>query len=88
MIIVIILGFYFKVSKMEWLAIVIVIGFVFSMEIINSAIEKLADFISPDYHEMIKKVKDLAAAAVLISATTSIAVALIVFSAKIIEACH
>jgi len=62
-----------------------VVGFVFSMEIINSAIEQLADFVSPDYHEAIKKVKDLSAAAVLISALVSVIIACIIFIPKIIE---
>lgn len=85
MILIIIAGFFFEISKTEWLAIIIVIGFVFSMEIINSAIEQLADFASSDYHETIKKVKDLSAAAVLISALVSVIIGCIIFIPKIIE---
>jgi len=85
MIFAIIAGFVLKIDTNEWLVIVIVIGLVFSMEIINSAIEQLADFVSPNYHEMIKKVKDLSAAAVLISALVSVIVAFIIFIPKIIE---
>ncbi len=84
MIITIIAGFAFSISSSEWLIIIMTIGFVFSMEIINSAIEYLANFISPDYHKMIKKVKDLSAAAVLISALVSIIVAFIIFIPRII----
>lgn len=83
----IILGFVLNVSSMEWLVIVLVIGFVFSVEIINSAIETIADFISPDYHEIIKKVKDLSAAAVLIIALASVIVAFIIFIPKILKLC-
>jgi diacylglycerol kinase len=85
MILVIIASFVLKINKNEWLSIIIVIGFVFSMEIINSAIEQLADFVSPNYQEIIKKVKDLSAAAVLISALVSVIVAFIIFIPKIIE---
>ena len=81
----IILGIILKISNIEWIAIVIVIGFVFSIEIINSAIEYLADFVSPDYNEIIKIVKDLSAAAVLISSIVSLIVGIIIFIPKIIE---
>ena len=83
----IILGFILNVSSMEWLVIVLVIGLVISFEIINSAIEYLADFVSPDYHEIIKKVKDLSAAAVLVSAFVSLVVAFIIFIPKILKLC-
>ncbi len=83
----IILGFVLDISPIEWLAVVLVIGFVFSIEIINSAIEYLADFISPDYHEIIEKVKDLSAAAVLISALISLIAASIIFIPKIFKLC-
>ena len=87
MIVAIILGIILKISNLEWIAIVMVIGFVFSIEIINSAIENLADFVSPNYNEIIKKVKDLSAASVLISALVSLIVGIIIFIPKIIELC-
>ena len=76
---VVIAGFVFNISNTEWVAIVFAIGFVLAMEAINSAIEGLADFVSPEKHEMIKKVKDLSAAGVLISALTALIIGLIVF---------
>lgn len=75
-------GFYFNISAMEWLGVVLSIGFVISMEIINSTIENICDFISPEKHKLIKKIKDLAAAAVLISALTSIVIAAVIFIPK------
>ena len=84
MIFAIILGFVFEISNMEWIAIVIVTALVFSIEIINSAIEKLADFASPNYNDAIKKIKDLSAAAVLVSAIVSVVVAFIIFAPKIL----
>jgi len=82
---VVIAGFVFKISKFDWIAVIFVIGFVFSIEIINSVIEKIADYISPDIHEKIKKIKDLSAAGVLISTTTALIIGLIVFIPKIID---
>ena len=81
-------GFILKISAIEWIAVVFAIGFVITIEIINSSFEKLADFVSPDKHEMIKKVKDLAAAGVLISAITALIIGLIVFLPGIIELCR
>jgi len=78
-ILVILLGLYFNISGSEWIAIIFAIGFVMSMEIINSSIENIADFISPEKHESIKKIKDLSAAAVLVSAIASAIVGLIIF---------
>ena len=80
-------GFLLKISATEWLAIVLAIGLVISLEIVNSAIENIADFISPEKHDVIKKIKDLSAAAVLVSALTALAIGLIVFLPKIITLC-
>lgn len=74
-----ILGFVLKISTTEWLFILFAIGLVFMMETVNTAIENLCDFVSPEKQEMIKKVKDLSAAAVLISAFTAAIIGLLVF---------
>jgi len=49
-IVVIILGFILSISPYEWIALVFAIGFVITMEIVNSAIENICDFISPEKH--------------------------------------
>ncbi|WP_166333744.1 diacylglycerol kinase [Sphingobacterium chungjuense] len=79
---VIILGYILKIATLEWVAISLSIGLVISMECLNSAVEYLADFVSPEKNEQIKKVKDAAAAAVLISALASIGVGLLIFAPK------
>lgn len=81
------LGFLLDISLSEWIAIIFAIGFVFAMEILNSAIENLADFVTTEKHEAIKKVKDLAASAVLISAICALIVGLIIFIPKILKLC-
>jgi diacylglycerol kinase len=80
---VIVLGFYLNISTPEWIAVLFAIGFVFAMEMTNSAIENLCDFASPEKHETIKKVKDLAAGAVLLSAVSALIIGLIIFIPKI-----
>jgi diacylglycerol kinase len=81
------LGIWFRISISEWIAIIFAIGFVFAMEILNSAIENLADFVTTEKHEAIKKVKDLAASAVLISAICALIVGAIIFIPKILKLC-
>jgi diacylglycerol kinase len=77
-------GFVFKISTVEWIIVVFCIGLVIALELINSAIENIADFVSPEKHETIKKIKDLAAGAVLVSAIASAIIGLILFLPKII----
>jgi diacylglycerol kinase len=82
---VLIFGFLLKISAYEWIAVCFAIGLVITSEIINSAIENLADYVSPDKNETIKKVKDLSAAAVLFSSIIAVFVGIIVFLPKIID---
>ncbi len=78
-VIAIIAAILFKLNTFEWIAIIFSIGLVITVEIINTVIENVADFIAPGKNEKIKKIKDLSAAAVLISSIT----ALIIFLPKI-----
>jgi len=75
-------GFYFDISVYEWLAIVLIIALVLTLEIVNSAIEKLADVVSPEKNEQIKVIKDMSAAAVLLAAMVSLVVAALIFIPK------
>lgn len=81
---VVVAGFVFHISPLEWVAVVFAIGMVFGGEIFNSAIEDLADVVCLERDERIKKVKDLSAAAVLVSAFTALAIGLIIFIPKIV----
>ncbi len=81
--IVIACGFIFHISTVEWIIICFAIGLVISMEIINSAIENLSDFVSPEHHKLIKKVKDLSAAAVLVCTISSVVIGILIFLPKI-----
>ena len=55
-----------------------------SMEAINTALEYLTDLVSPEYHPLAGKVKDVAAAAVLVAALGAATVGLIVFGPKLL----
>jgi len=86
-VVAVILGFVLKISLGEWIALVIVMGLVFICELFNTSLEALADFVSPGKHPQIKKVKDLAAAAVFISALSALITGIIIFIPKIINLC-
>ena len=78
------LGWFLKLSATEWVLISLVIGSVFIAELFNSALENLADFISPDKQEKIKKAKDLSAGAVLVSAMVAVVTASVIYLPKIL----
>lgn len=82
---VIVAGVLLKLSILEWVAVAFAVGLVFNGEIFNSAIEDLADVVCPERDERIKKVKDLAAATVLVNALTAAVIGLLVFVPKIIH---
>ncbi len=84
-VILIISGFLFHITKTEWLFQVLVIGLVLSIEGLNTAVEKLCDFIHSDYHKHIGFIKDIAAGAVTFSALTAVVVVLIIYSPYIYE---
>ena len=76
---VILFGVWLAISKFEWLLIVLCIGFVFTSEIFNTAIEHLGDAISEEQNELIGKAKDLAAAGVLFSTFVAVFIGLVIF---------
>ena len=78
-ILVTIAGFYFNISKTEWLFQTMAIGLVLSIEGLNTAVEKIADFIHPNFHDKIGFIKDIAAGAVFFAALVAIAVGLIIY---------
>ena len=83
-ILITIAGFIFNISHEEWLIQTLAIGLILSIEGLNTAAEKIADFIHPDYHERIGFIKDIAAGAVFFAAMTAIAIGLMIYVPKII----
>lgn len=81
---VVIAGLFFGLSSVEWIAVCIVIGVVLAAEAVNTAIETLADLVSPGYNELVKRAKDLAAGAVLLVAIAAVLVGIIIFVPKIL----
>lgn len=78
-IVTIVLGLYLGISKIEWILLIILFGFVFVSEAFNTAIEIDINLTSPQFHPYAKDTKDVAAGAVLISVITAITVGLFIF---------
>lgn len=76
-------GIFFSLSAMEWMILLICFAIVLGFEIINSAIEKLCDLVCPEFNLTIKKVKDMCAGVVLLSAIISFIIGCIIFLPKI-----
>lgn len=81
---VVLLGFALKVDRFEWLALVLTIALVFSLEAVNTAFEALCDVASPDYHPQVRRAKDVAAGAVLIAAIAAVIVAALIFGHRLL----
>ena len=84
-IIVVIGGFFFKISYMEWLVSLILIGLVLMAEFFNTAIEYVVDLASPSVHPLAKAAKDTASAGVLIMAIISLIIGIMIFLPKVID---
>lgn len=75
---VIILGLWLRVSRLEWVALILTLMIVWMAESTNTALEALVDLIAPEPHPLAKITKDVAAATVLIGAIGAILVGLLV----------
>jgi diacylglycerol kinase len=78
-------GFLFRISYLEWISICVCCAMVLSLELINTSIEKTIDLLHPAFDERAGEIKDIAAAAVLLSAIASVIVGSIIFIPKIID---
>lgn len=78
-ILVVFFGLLFCISPVEWMICLLAFGLVMGTEMINTAIETVVDLVSPDYHELAGKAKDIAAGAVLITSVFAAGVGLVIF---------
>ncbi len=81
-VIVVIAGLLTGLSIIEWIIIVLVITLVIGAEMFNTAIERVVDLVSPDYHPLAKQAKDIAAGAVLVFAACSVIIGILIFLPK------
>jgi len=81
------LGWWCEITRGEWIAVTLAIGLVWVAEALNTAIEYVADLAHPDEHPEVKKLKDLAAAAVLFASIAALVVGLIIFWPRLCAMC-
>ncbi len=77
-------GLYFRVPLQSWALIIIAIAVVFICELINTAIENIVDLVCPGYSEKARKIKDIAAGAVMTAAILAVLLGLIVFTGPVV----
>lgn len=78
-VVVLLLMFYFPLRILERTILILTICLILSLELINSQIERILDFLQPNHDPKIKRIKDLSASAVLIASLGSIVIALLIF---------
>jgi diacylglycerol kinase len=81
---VIVLGFWFKITLIEWALITFAGAFVLTAEAFNTAIEIDIDLTSPEYHPYARDTKDVAAGAVLISTCAAVVIGVLIFGQYLI----
>ncbi len=77
-----ILGFFMNLSPTEWMFQLLAIGMVLVAESLNTGIEKLCDFVHPDYHNKIGFIKDISAGAATFAAIIAVIIGLIIYLPK------
>jgi diacylglycerol kinase len=85
MVLALLAGFLLDLSAAEWLILILLISMVLVAEAFNSGMEKMADEITREKRENIRKLKDYSAAAVLLASMAAVAGGLILFLPKILD---
>lgn len=82
---VILAGIGLALSLQEWALITLVSALVLSLELMNSALEHLADRVEPNHDPHIMHAKDAAAGAVLIAALAAVVIGLLIFGPRLLQ---
>lgn len=76
------LSIYCKISRMEWLAVIGIIGLTGTIELLNTAIERVVDLATSEFHPLAKAAKDISSAAEFVLVIASTIIALLIFIPK------
>ena len=77
-------GFWLNISKLEWILQIFAIGLVLVAESLNTAIEKLCDYVQPEYDHKIGFIKDISAGAVSFAAIIALVIGSIIYLPKLL----
>ncbi|SDL95718.1 undecaprenol kinase/diacylglycerol kinase (ATP) [Catalinimonas alkaloidigena] len=78
-------GFWLRISRTDWLWLLLAIALVWTAEMFNTALEKVVDLVSPEYHPLAGQAKDLAAGAVLLTALFAVVVGVLVLGPYVVD---
>jgi diacylglycerol kinase len=78
-VIVIFAGFYFRITSIEWMVLLLMIGMVISLELVNSALEDMVNLVTKERHPLAGRIKDMAAGAVLVFSFIAATIGVIIF---------
>ncbi|MFN0079648.1 MAG: diacylglycerol kinase family protein [Prosthecobacter sp.] len=82
-VLVVAFGVWLQIATWEWCVVILAVGMVLAAELMNTALEVLADRVTQEREEAIRRVKDAAAAAVLVAALAALSVGLLIFLPKL-----
>jgi diacylglycerol kinase len=77
-------GLYFKLAPLEWCAVLLAMTALWVAEGLNSALERLTDLVSPGFHPLAGKAKDIAAGAVLIALLAAVSIGIVIFGPRLV----
>jgi diacylglycerol kinase len=72
-------GIVFKITLSEWISLLLISGVILVAELFNSTIETIVDLISPEFHPLAQRIKDMSAAAVLVGSIFSVVIGALIF---------
>ncbi len=78
-------GLYFDLTVNEWCSVSLAIGMVLAVEVLNTAIERLVDIVSPEHNAAAGRVKDIAAGATLVAAICAAVVGILIFGPHLLN---
>jgi diacylglycerol kinase len=78
-------GWYFALTTLEWIALIICVAGVWVAELFNTALEALTDLVSPDFHPKAKIAKDVSAGAVLAASLAAVVVGVLIFGPRVVQ---
>jgi diacylglycerol kinase (ATP) len=76
-------GFYYEISNVEWILQIFAIALVLGIEGMNTAIEKISDYVQPKFDTKIGFIKDISAGAVMLVSIAATIIGLIIYLPKI-----
>ena len=82
-VVIVLLAIWFRVNAFEWIVLLLMIGLVLTLELINSVFERIVDTFKPRIHTIVRDIKDIMAATVLLMSLVALVIGVIIFSLRL-----